>query len=150
MDAPKCGISKPRRALSSERPVQPISVLLADGHVAYREGLARAIEADPRLNLVAEAADGRHALEELLALEPDLAVLEVRMPQLDGLEVCEVLCGLDGELRTHIVLLSGEVNETLEAAARSIGVAALLSKDSSRNQLCDRFVAIAESLQLED
>ena len=121
------------------------SVLLADGHGAYREGLARAIEAHPRLELAAEAADGRQALEELLALEPDLAVLEVRMPQLDGLEVCEILRGLDRSPRTRVVLISGEVNETLEAAARAIGVTAVLSKDAARAALCDRLAAIADA-----
>jgi two-component system nitrate/nitrite response regulator NarL len=119
-----------------------MSVLLADGHGAYREGLARAIEAHPRLELIAEAADGRQALEDVLALEPDLAVLEVRMPRLDGLEVSEILRGLDRPLRTRVVLISGEVNETLVAAARATGVAAVLSKESARIELCDRFADI--------
>jgi two-component system nitrate/nitrite response regulator NarL len=122
-----------------------MSVLLADGHGAYREGLARAIDAHPRLELVSETADGRQALEDVLALEPDLAVLEVRMPQLDGLEVCDILRGLDRPPRTRVVLISGEVNETLEAAARAIGVAAVLSKDAARMELCDRFADIAEA-----
>ena len=121
------------------------SVLLADGHEAYREGLARAIAAEPRLELAAEAADGRHALEELLRLEPDVAVLEVRMPQLDGLEVCDILAGLDYPLRTKIALITGEPNQTLAAAAEAIGVVAVLDKDATRNQLCARIAAIAES-----
>jgi two-component system, NarL family, nitrate/nitrite response regulator NarL len=125
--------------------VRPFSVLLADGHEAYRDGLARAITAHPRLDLVAEAADGRRALELLLELEPDVAVLEVRMPGLDGLEVCDILAGLDRELRTLIALISGEANETLAAAAHAMGMAAVLNKDSTRTQLCDRIAAIGES-----
>jgi two-component system, NarL family, nitrate/nitrite response regulator NarL len=122
-----------------------VSVLLADGHEAYRDGLARAIAAHPRLDLAGEAADGRRALELLLELEPDIAVLEVRMPQLDGLEVCDILAGLDRPVRTKIVLISGEANETLAAAADAIGIAGVLSKDSTRNQLCDRVAEIGES-----
>ena len=99
----------------------------------------------PRLDLAAEAADGRRALELLLELEPDIAVLEVRMPQLDGIEVCDILAGLDRPLRTKIVLISGEANETLAAAADAIGIAAVLSKDSTRNQLCDRVAEIGQS-----
>jgi two-component system, NarL family, nitrate/nitrite response regulator NarL len=118
---------------------------LADGHEAYRDGLARAVAAHPRLELVAEAADGRRALELLLELEPDVAVLEVRMPGLDGLEVCEILAGLDRSPRTRIVLISGEANETLAAAADAMGIAAVLSKDSTRTQLCDRIAATGES-----
>jgi two-component system nitrate/nitrite response regulator NarL len=124
--------------------VKKFSVLLADGHGGYRDGLARAIATHPRLELVAEAVDGRRALELLLELEPDIAVLEMRMPHLDGLEVCDILGGLDQPLRTRIALISGEANETLAAAASAKGLAAVLSKDSARNQLCERIVQIGE------
>jgi DNA-binding NarL/FixJ family response regulator len=122
--------------------VRKFSVLLADGHGGYRDGLARAVACHPQLELVGEASNGRRALELLIALEPDIAVLEVRMPQLDGLEVCDILAGLDRPLATRIALISGEANETLAAAAIDMGVAAVLSKDSARNQLCEHIVDI--------
>jgi DNA-binding NarL/FixJ family response regulator len=125
--------------------VRTYSVLLADGHEAYRDGLARAIAAHPRLTLAAEVADGRLALEELLALEPDLALLEVRMPLLGGLEVCDILAGLDRPLATTVALISGEANETLAASARSMGLAALVNKDATRTQICERLVEIADA-----
>jgi DNA-binding NarL/FixJ family response regulator len=124
--------------------VRTFSVLLADGHETYRDGLARAVAAHSRLKLVGEAADGRRALELLLELEPDIGVLEVRMPQLDGLEVCGILARLERPLHTRLVLISGETNETLAAAARDMGLHAVLSKDSTRHQLCDRIVEICE------
>jgi two-component system, NarL family, nitrate/nitrite response regulator NarL len=130
--------------------VRTFSVLLADGHEAYRDGLARAIAAHPRLELVAEAADGRRALEEILVGEPDIAVLEVRMPQLDGLEVCDILAGLDRRPSTRMALITGEPNETLAAAAHAMGLAAVLSKDSTRNQLCDQILAIGEGAGSDD
>jgi DNA-binding NarL/FixJ family response regulator len=117
---------------------------LADGHEAYRDGLARAITAHPRLTLAAEVADGRLALEQLMALEPDVAVLEVRMSQLDGLEVCDILASLDRPLATKVVLISGEANETLAASARSMGLAAVLNKDATRTQICERLLEIAD------
>jgi len=126
--------------------VQTYSVVLADGHEAYREGLARAVAAHPRLRLIGEAADGRRALELLLELEPDIAVLEVRMPQLDGLEVCEILAGLDQPVPTSVALISSEANETLAAAAGAMGLAAVLSKDSTRSQLCDRIAGIGDGV----
>lgn len=129
---------------TASKPVRTFSVLLADGHEAYRDGLARAVAAHPRLELAAEAADGRRALELLLELEPDVGVLEMRMPQLDGLEVCEILAGLDRPLRSRLVLISGEANQTLAAAASDMGLDAVLSKDSARHQLCDRIVEICE------
>jgi DNA-binding NarL/FixJ family response regulator len=123
--------------------VRKITVLLADGHEAYRQGLARAVTAHPRLELAEQVSDGRRALECVLALEPDVAVLEVRMPHLDGLEVCDVLGGLERRPGTRIVLLSSEANETLAAAARVVGVAAVLSKDLARQELCERLVQLA-------
>jgi two-component system, NarL family, nitrate/nitrite response regulator NarL len=122
--------------------VRKISVLLADGHEAYRKGLARAVKAHPRLQLAAQVADGRHALEYVLERQPELAVLELRMPGLDGLEVCDILSGLDRPPRTRVVLLSGEANATLESAAKLVG-AALLSKELARQELCERFVKLA-------
>jgi two-component system, NarL family, nitrate/nitrite response regulator NarL len=122
--------------------VHKISVLLADGHEAYRKGLARAVKAHPRLQLSAQVSDGRHALEYVLERQPDLAVLELRMPGLDGLEVCDILTGLDRPPRTRVVLLSGEANATLESAANVVG-AALLSKDLARQELCERLVELA-------
>lgn len=125
--------------------MRKFSVLLADGHEAYREGLARAVAANPYLELVGEAADGRRALELLLELEPDVAVLEMRMPGLDGLEVCDILSGLDRPIATRLVLISGEANQTLAAAASDMGLEAVLSKDSTRSQLCERIVEICRS-----
>jgi CheY-like chemotaxis protein len=77
-------------------------------------------------------------------LEPDVAVLELRMPGLDGLEVCDILRGLDRGVSTQLVLISGEANDTLAVAARSLGVVALLNKDSARHDLCERLVQIAD------
>jgi DNA-binding NarL/FixJ family response regulator len=125
--------------------VRKISVLLADSHEAYREGLARAIKADPRLELAAEAPDGRGALEQILALRPGVALLEVRMPYLDGLEVWDILNGLDRPIGTRVALISGETNETLASEARAMGVAAVLSKDATRGELCDMIVRIADA-----
>jgi len=123
--------------------VRKIDVLLADGHEAYRKGLARAVTAHPRLSLAGEVPDGRSALEYVLEHQPDVAVLEVRMPRLDGLEVCDILSGLDREPPTKVVLLSGEANATLESAARVVGVVAVLSKDLTRQELCERLLELA-------
>ena len=94
---------------------------------------------------VTVADDGERALGLLRSSPVDCIVLDVRMPQLDGLEVCEILAGLHLPLSTRIALISGEVNETLAAAASAMGLAAVLSKDSTRHQLCERIVAIGDS-----
>jgi two-component system nitrate/nitrite response regulator NarL len=129
--------------------VLTISVLLADSHDAYREGLARAIRAHSRLELLADVPDGRAALEQIVARRPDVALLEVRMPHLDGLEVWDILRRLERSVDTRVALISGEANETLAADARALGVSAVLSKDAARGELCELLVQIADAPQPE-
>lgn len=129
--------------------MRTISVLLADSHEAYREGLARAVRAHARLELVADVPDGRAALEQILDQQPDVALLEVRMPYLDGLEVWDILSGLERPVHTRVALISGEANQTLAADARALGVSAVLSKDAARGELCDMLVQIADAPEPE-
>lgn len=130
--------------------MRTFSVLLADSYEAYREGLARTLATHPRLELVAEAADGRQALEDILRIEPDIAVLEVRMPRLDGLGVCAILAGLDRPVLTRLALISGEINDTLVAAAKAMGVEVVLDKDLTRSQLCQRICELGDSPRSAD
>ena len=64
-----------------------MTVLVADDHPIYREGIVRAIKDRPELELVAEAGDGREALDQIRELKPQVAVLDIRMPGLDGTQV---------------------------------------------------------------
>src|ERR687894_376448 len=68
-----------------------VKVLLADDHPIYREGLARAIKERPELHLVAQAGSGREALDLIRNYGPDVVVLDVRMPDLDGPSVMRAL-----------------------------------------------------------
>src|SRR5436190_22582773 len=68
-----------------------LRVVVADDHARFRRGIARAIDQHPWLELAGEAADGREALAMIAALEPDVALLDHRMPELSGVEVCAQL-----------------------------------------------------------
>jgi DNA-binding NarL/FixJ family response regulator len=116
---------------------QTVRVVIADDHETYREGLARAIRRFGRLDLVGEAADGEQALELVREASPDVALLDVRMPGLDGLEVARRLQELGG---VHVVLLTGSATESLIEAAEAAGVRALLSKDLARDEICRRLL----------
>jgi DNA-binding NarL/FixJ family response regulator len=119
-----------------------IGVLLVDGHEGYRAGLARAIAGHPSLELVGEATNGREALEQTLLLQPDLLVLEVRLAQLGGLDVCRTLAGLDEPLDTRVVLITGEWNESLMATASEAGAVAVLDKSATRHEILGRLAQL--------
>ena len=114
-------------------------VVIADDHETYRRGLARAIRRFGTLDLVGEAADGSEALEVILEVSPDVALLDVRMPELDGLEVARRLRDLGG---ITVVLLTGSDTHELRGAASAAGVAELLSKAMARDDICRRLLAL--------
>jgi two-component system nitrate/nitrite response regulator NarL len=114
-------------------------VVIADDHETYRRGLARAIRRFGTLDLVGEAANGSEALEVIREASPDIALLDVRMPGLDGLEVARRLKELGG---IRVVLLTGSNTPQLQLAAEAAGVAILLSKDMARDDICRRLLAL--------
>jgi two-component system nitrate/nitrite response regulator NarL len=118
-----------------------LTVLVADDHAGYRAGLTRAIGAWKGLRLVAEAGDGVSALRLIEECDPDLALIDVRMPELTGLELC---AQLKPEHRTRVVLLSAFMDERLAAQALASGATDCMSKDTPREQICRKLIAIAD------
>ena len=118
---------------------ETMRIVIADDHETYRRGLARAIRRFGTLDLVGEAADGAEALNVIREASPDIALLDVRMPGLDGLEVARRLNELGGII---VVLLTGSDTQELATAAEQAGVRALLSKDLARDDICRRLLAL--------
>src|SRR3954470_13739879 len=118
---------------------ETMRVVIADDHETYRRGLARAIRRFGTLDLVGEAADGATALALILEFSPDVALLDVRMPGLDGLELARRLRDLGG---ITVVLLTGSDADALAGAAAAAGVAQLLSKDLARDEICRRLLTL--------
>ena len=125
----------------SEAKAPRVRVFVADDHPLYREGVARAIKARPEFELVGEADDGRRALDGIKELLPDVAVLDVQMPGLQGSDVLHAI-KRDG-LATRVVLLSAHVDSDTVYRAVASGVGAYLSKESSRERICDAVAAVA-------
>jgi len=118
-----------------------VTVLVADDHPIYREGIVRAIKDRAELDLVAEAGDGREALERIRDLRPRVAVLDIRMPGLDG---TQVLAAMRREgLETEILFLSAFMEPELAYKTVAAGAKGYLSKESSRQEVCDSIVSIA-------
>jgi two-component system nitrate/nitrite response regulator NarL len=118
-----------------------VTVLVADDHPIYREGIVRAIKDRDELELVGEAADGREALDRIAALRPQVAVLDIRMPQLDGTQVLTAM--REDGVDTEVLFLSAFMEPELAYKTVAAGAKGYLSKDSSRQQVCDAIVAIA-------
>ena len=122
-------------------PAPRLRVLIADDHPVYRQGLERAIKERSELELVATCGDGRQALETINQLEPEIAIVDVRMPGLDGLAILSAV-KRDG-LRTRVVLLTGYEDSTAAYKALASGAAGYVSKTSDNMELCDSIVKAA-------
>jgi DNA-binding NarL/FixJ family response regulator len=111
--------------------------------------MARAISAHPRLSLVAEVGNGIDALKAIEELTPDVALLDARMPGLNGLTVCDRVAAHVPPLRTRVLLVTADPDEFSIVEATAIGAQGLLSKGSSRDELCAALVRVSPSeLQL--
>jgi two-component system nitrate/nitrite response regulator NarL len=124
------------------------TVVIADDHPLYREGLARAIGTRPELELVGEAGDGRAALELIQRLVPDVAVVDMSMAGLRGLELIESLTR--DQVRTSVLVLSAVVDSPLVYAAVAAGAAGYWSKEADRNTICDAIAAVGRGERVLD
>lgn len=120
----------------------PLRVVIADDSDAYRSGMARAIRAHDDLDLVGEVDGGVAALAAIIDLQPDVALLDVRMPGLDGLEVCERVRSVEPAPTTRLMLLSAYMDDTLMERAREVGADAYLSKAASRRDICAEAIRV--------
>jgi two-component system, NarL family, nitrate/nitrite response regulator NarL len=118
-----------------------IRVLVADDHPLYREAVVRAVRARPEFELIGQAEDGREALGVIRDSAPDVAVLDVEMPSLGGLDVVRAV-NRDA-LATRMVLLSAHLESDTVFSAVQAGVSAYLSKAWPAERICDALVAVA-------
>jgi DNA-binding NarL/FixJ family response regulator len=107
----------------------PIRVLIADDHALVREGIRRVLDEDPGFDVVAEAADGRQAIEQIARTNPDVAILDISMPELSGLEAARWL--RDEAPGLKVLILS--MHEESEYVMRAVhaGAAGYLLKDDA-------------------
>jgi DNA-binding NarL/FixJ family response regulator len=119
-------------------------VFIADDHAAFRGGMARLLGAQPGLDVVGEAADGTAALSDILRLQPDVALVDLRMPGLDGLEVCRRLRTYGSAPHTRVVLITVAPDRALTAAAADAGAVALLAKEAAPGALVAELMAAGE------
>lgn len=111
-----------------------IRVLLADDEQLIREGLRLILDLQPDIDVVGEAADGEEALRRIGELAPDVVLLDIRMPRLDGLQVTERLSA-GGGVRPRVLILTTFDEDQYLYRALKAGASGFLLKDVPRGQL---------------
>lgn len=118
-----------------------IHIIIADDHPIFRRGLRLVIESDPQLKILAEADDGAAALALIQTHQPRIAVLDMDMPQLDGLGVARAL--REQQSPTAIVFLTMHKDEATFNAILNAGVKGYVVKDGAANEIVGAIKAVA-------
>ena len=125
-----------------------LRVVIADDHPVYRDGIARALLDREQYRIVGETGDGEAALQLIALHRPDVALLDLRMPTLDGLAILRRL-RRDG-IHVPVVLLSAFVQPEIVDRALTAGAAGCLSKDAPREEILDALDAAARGQVIPD
>jgi len=120
-----------------------VGVLVVDDSPVFRRGMGRAVRVHAGLELVGEADGGQAALQAIERLRPDVVLLDLRMPDIDGLEVLERLRELDPPPACRVLLVSASLDEGIEHAARAAGAVGCVSKELSRADICAAALSVA-------
>ncbi|TDN91610.1 response regulator transcription factor [Microbacterium sp. BK668] len=125
-----------------------IGVFLVDDHEIVRRGLANLVDVQPDMQVVGEAATARQALGRIIATEPDVAVLDVRLPDGSGIDVCrDVRSRLPG---VACLILTAYDDDTAVSAAVLAGAAGYVLKDIGASRLTESIRAVAAGRTLLD
>ncbi len=119
-----------------------LRILLADDHTLVRQGLRKLIEARPEWEVVAEAGDGREAVRHALELKPDVAIVDIAMPLLNGIEATRQIVRRASEVR--VLVLSMYPDEAYITQVMQAGAAGYLLKDSADTDLTQAVTAVAQ------
>jgi DNA-binding NarL/FixJ family response regulator len=118
-----------------------IRLLLADDHAIFLQGLTKLLDAWSEAKVVAEAADGQEAWELILGHKPDVAIVDIKMPQMSGIEIAEHV--RDRGLSTRIVLLTMHDEPALALEAEQAGVHGYVLKDNTFEELSKAIKTVA-------
>lgn len=118
-----------------------ITVVVADDHPFFRDGVVRGLTRSGRIEVVAEAEDGRQALEVIARERPAVALVDYQMPELDGLALVHAL--VRDRLPTRVLLLSAFTDSAVVFKALQEGAAGYLQKEAGREQIVDAVLSVA-------
>ncbi len=110
-----------------------VKLLIVDDHPLFRRGLREVIEENPRFRVVGEASDGEAAMRMIAELKPGIAVVDIDMPRLSGLEMVRALQKIKSPVTTVFLTMYGE--EDMFNAAMDLGVKAYVVKESAADDI---------------
>jgi len=119
----------------------PIRVLIADDHRLFSEALEAILAAEPEIEVVGLARDGEQAVEQSLALKPDVILMDIAMPVVDGVEATKQI--RKKLKRACVLMLTGSNSRSDVARAREAGAAGYVTKDRIAAQLIDAIRELA-------
>ena len=134
-------IVKPVRSTVTRKSGQPIRVLIADDHTVVREALHSLLDLEPGISVAGEAENGRMALEMVLSLRPDVLLMDIGMPRLNGLEAARQIHHLVPA--TRILMLSASSSDLHIRQVVEAGADGYLLKDSSGEHLTNGIREVA-------
>lgn len=122
--------------------MKSVRIFIADDHEMLRSGLRRLVERRPEWSIAGEAGDGHEVLAEVIAKQPDIVILDVAMPGVNGLKIA-------GQIKEQapgvkIMIYTGDDDAALITAAFEAGASSFISKGDDRNHLVAAITALAE------
>jgi DNA-binding NarL/FixJ family response regulator len=125
------------------RVAQPIRVLIADDHRLFAEALEAILAAESSIEVVGRARNGAEALEMAIELAPDVVLMDISMPVMDGIEAVRAIRG--AQESACVLMLTGSNSRSDVDRARQAGAAGYVTKDRIAAELIDAIVEVAAS-----
>ena len=120
-----------------------IRILLVDDQALVRAGFRMILDAEPEMEVVGEASDGREAVDQVRALRPDVVLMDIRMPELDGLEAARRILSSNGTDAPKILMLTTfDLDEYVYEALRA-GASGFMLKDTPPEELVEAIMIVA-------